>query len=132
MKKSIVWMFAAILICGLTVTAFTSCKSDDDDKNKTVTYGMGFDKVESSSLEEMAKIENTFRDAVGKVDGVKFTGLGNSEFIYSGDESKITAACKVAEGALANEAISGTYVFVVYRNEVGKSNVYTYMVNVLQ
>lgn len=93
---------------------------------------MGFDKVESSNLEEMAKISNTFQEAVGKVDGVKFTGLGGSEFIYSGSEDKIKDACKVAEGALANEAISGTYVFVVYKNDANRTTIYTYMKNVLK
>jgi hypothetical protein len=130
MKKilSITMMMVAMMVATFS---FSSCSSDDDD-NKTVTYGMGFDKVESSNLEEMAKISNTFQQAIGKVDGVKFTGLGSSEFIYSGSEDKIKEACKLAEGALANEAISGTYVFVVYKNNAKKTNVYTYMVNVLQ
>jgi hypothetical protein len=31
MKKSILWMLAAILFCGLTTTVLTSCGSDDDN-----------------------------------------------------------------------------------------------------
>ena len=30
MKKNLLWMFAAILLCGLTVTMFTACGGDDD------------------------------------------------------------------------------------------------------
>ena len=30
MKKRILWMLTAILLCGLTTTVFTSCGSDDD------------------------------------------------------------------------------------------------------
>ena len=31
MKKRILWMLTAILLCGLTTTVFTSCGSDDDN-----------------------------------------------------------------------------------------------------
>ena len=33
MKKNILWMLAAILTCGLTVTMMTSCSNDDDPVN---------------------------------------------------------------------------------------------------
>lgn len=33
MKKNLLWMLAAILLCGLTVTVFTACGDDDDDNN---------------------------------------------------------------------------------------------------
>ena len=36
MKKKYLWMLAAILICGLTVTTLSACSSGDDD-NKTET-----------------------------------------------------------------------------------------------
>ena len=31
MKKNLLWMFAAILLCGLTITMFTACGGDDED-----------------------------------------------------------------------------------------------------
>ncbi len=130
MKKSILWVFAAILICGLTVTSLSSCKSDDNDT--TVSYSMGIDKMSSSSLEvlsEMSLIENTFKDAVGKVDGVKFTGLGSSTFLYSGDQANIVAACKAAEAGLANRAFESAIVYKVWR---GESAIYTYMTKELE
>lgn len=130
MKKSILWVFAAILICGLTVTSLSSCKSDDNDT--IVTYSMGIDKMSSSSLEvlsEMSLVENTFKDAVGKVDGVKFTGLGSSTFLYSGDQANIVAACKAAEAGLANQAFQSAIVYKVWR---GESAIYTYMTKELE
>lgn len=130
MKKSILWVFAAILICGLTVTSLSSCKSDDNDT--IVSYSMGIDKMSSSSLEvlsEMSLVENTFKDAVGKVDGVKFTGLGSSTFLYSGDQANIVAACKAAEAGLANQAFQSAIVYKVWR---GESAIYTYMTKELE
>ena len=43
MKKNLLWMLAAILFCGLTVTVFTACGSDDDD-NKPNSGGDDNDK----------------------------------------------------------------------------------------
>ena len=34
MRKNLLWMIAAILVCGLTVTMWSACSSSDDD-NKT-------------------------------------------------------------------------------------------------
>ena len=128
MKKSILWVFAAILICGLTVTSLSSCKSDSNDDFDTNTYGMGFSKV-NGDLTEMATIDNAFRNAVGAVNGVKFTGLGENEFIYAGDPSNIVAACKTAEASLANEAIKGIFVYQVFKRNASKTVIYTYQVN---
>ena len=131
MKKSILWMFAAILICGLTVTSLSSCKSDSNDDFDTNTYGMGFSKVDGD-LTEMTTISKAFLNAVGTVNGVKFTGLGESDFIYAGDPSNIVAACKTAEASLANEAIKGTYVYEVFKRNASKTVIYTYQVNTLK
>ena len=128
MKKSILWVFAAILICGLTVTSLSSCKSDSKDDSDTNTYGMGFSKV-NGDLTEMATIDNAFRNAVGAVNGVKFTGLGENEFIYAGDPSNIVAACKTAEASLANEAIKGIFVYQVFKRNASKTVIYNYEVN---
>jgi hypothetical protein len=35
MKKNILWMLAAIMFCGFTVTAMSACSSDDDNKTET-------------------------------------------------------------------------------------------------
>lgn len=132
MKKflSISMMLVAIMVA---TVCFSSCGSDDDNNdNRTVSYGMGFSKMDSKYGDETLIIPNTFREAIGKVDGVKFTGLGNSEFIYSGSVDNIITACKAAEAALANEAIKGTYVYNVYKDDVNRTVIYTYMANVLE
>ena len=38
MKKRILWMLTAILLCGLTTTVFTSCGSDDDSSSAVEMY----------------------------------------------------------------------------------------------
>lgn len=35
MKKNILWMLAAIMVCSLTVTTLSACSSDNDDKTET-------------------------------------------------------------------------------------------------
>ena len=98
MKKSILWVFAAILICGLTVTSLSSCKSDSNDDSDTNTYGMAFSKVDGD-LTGMAKIENTFKDAVGKVNGVKFTASnGNSIFLPAAGNFHETLDFRTTQG----------------------------------
>ena len=42
MKKTVLWMIAAILICGTTVTTLTSCK-DDDETSVQVNNPVGTD-----------------------------------------------------------------------------------------
>ena len=34
MRKNILWMIAAILICGLTAVMLSACSSDDDNNNE--------------------------------------------------------------------------------------------------
>ena len=34
MRKNMLWMLAAILVCGFTVTALSACSSDDDNKTE--------------------------------------------------------------------------------------------------
>ena len=133
MKKSMYWMLTAILVCSLTAAVFSSCSKSDDDGGVT-SYSMGFSKFETHTLDattEMKKIENAFHTEIAKVDGVKFTGLETSTFIYSGSESNIKAACEKAEASLKNEAFDkkNKYVYEVSKNG---NPIYTYTVNALQ
>ena len=133
MKKSMYWMLTAILVCSLTAAVFSSCSKSDDDGG-VASYSMGFSKMETStisSLDEMKKIENAFHTEIAKVDGVNFTGLGSSTFIYSGSDSNIKAACEKAEASLKNEAFDkgNMYIYQVSKNG---SAIYTYTVNGLQ
>lgn len=133
MKKSMYWMLTAILVCSLTAAVFTSCSKSDDD-NGVATYSMGFSKMETSTtdfLAEMTKIENAFHNEIAKVDGVNFTGLESSTFIYSGSESNIKAACEKAEASLMNEAFAKGNMYVYQVSKNGNA-IYTYTVNALQ
>ena len=71
MKKSILWMLAAILFCGLT-TVFSSCKSSSEEMPSSWSYGVGADITLShvgatpgSDLAEYANsIENRIKQTV--------------------------------------------------------------------
>ena len=133
MKKSMYWMLTAILVCSLTAAIFTSCSKSDDDGG-VASYSMGFSKMETHTLDaltEMSKIKNAFHTEIAKVDGVKFTGLESSTFIYSGSESNIKAACEKAEASLKNEAFAKENIFIYEVSKNGNA-IYTYTVNALQ
>ena len=133
MKKSMYWMLTAILVCSLTAAVFSSCSKSDDDGGVT-SYSMGFSKMETHTLDaltEMSKIQNAFHTEIAKVDGVKFTGLESSTFLYSGSESNINAACEKAEASLMNEAFAKENIFVYQVSKNGNA-IYTYTVNAVQ
>ena len=66
MKKNILWMLAAILVCGLTVTAMSACSSDDDDKTeaKPEVTMMYYLKVSDDVL-KVADVEVNYVDQTG-------------------------------------------------------------------
>ena len=66
MKKNLLWMLAAILICGLTVTTMSACSSDDDDKTdgKTEVTMMYIVKVSDDVL-KVADVEVNYIDQTG-------------------------------------------------------------------
>jgi hypothetical protein len=66
MKKNILWMLAAILICGLTVTTMSACSSDDDNKTegKTEVTMMYVVKVSDDVL-KVADVEVNYIDQTG-------------------------------------------------------------------
>ena len=59
MKKTVLWMIAAILICGTTVTTLTSCK-DDDETSVQVNNPVGTD---------LYKTWLTYKELVGPISG---------------------------------------------------------------
>ena len=66
MKKNILWMLAAILICGLTAVTLSACSSDDDDKTegKTEVTMMYVVKVTDDVL-KVADVEVNYIDQTG-------------------------------------------------------------------
>ena len=74
MKKNLLWMLAAILICGLTVTTLSACSSDDDDKTEvTMMYAV---KVTDDVL-KVADVEVNYIDQTG---AKKKEKLGTTEW----------------------------------------------------
>ena len=66
MKKNILWMLAAIFICGLTAVTLSACSSDDDDKTegKTEVTMMYAVKVTDDVL-KVADVEVNYIDQTG-------------------------------------------------------------------
>ena len=78
MKKNLLWMLAAILICGLTVTTMSACSSDDDNKTegKTEVTMMYAVKVTDDVL-KVADVEVNYIDQTG---AKKKEKLGTTEW----------------------------------------------------
>ena len=66
MKKNLLWMLAAIFICGLTAVTLSACSSDDDDKTegKTEVTMMYAVKVTDDVL-KVADVEVNYIDQTG-------------------------------------------------------------------
>lgn len=113
-------LLTLMAIAILTLT-FTGC-SDDDDSVTKVTYTYEFSDIQPSNsdfLEEMSKIENTFKSALG---------ITGSPFIKTGTEEEcdrqVREACQKAFDSLKDEAWQGDYVFKVMNVGTNKE-VYT-------
>ena len=78
MKKNLLTMLAAILICGLTVTTMSACSSDDDNKTdgKTEVTMMYVVKVTDDVL-KVADVEVNYIDQTG---AKKKEKLGTTEW----------------------------------------------------
>ena len=78
MKKNLLWMLAAIFVCGLTVTTLSACSSDDDDKTegKTEVTMMYVVKVSDDVL-KVADVEVNYIDQTG---AKKKEKLGTTEW----------------------------------------------------
>jgi hypothetical protein len=84
MKKNLLWMLAAILFCGLTVTVFTACGDDDDNNNtpsgqetpaEPSSYEVTLTFIAFKSLTPYVTYKFTYTDAQGKEYGpIAITG----------------------------------------------------------
>jgi hypothetical protein len=116
MKKNILWMLAAILSCGLTVTALSACSSDDDNKTddqpqKEVYYIV---KITDDVL-KVADVEVNYVDQTGakKKEAMVSTlwtknyKLSNSVSLNQGIWAKITPKSNTQEGNYLLKIVSG-------------------------
>ena len=112
--SALLTMMAVMAIFAFT---FTAC-SDDDDPMTEVTYTYGFSSMSASHpdfLEEMGKIENAFKSALG-VTGTPFTKKGSVEEC----DKEVRETCRRAFNALKDERWQGDYTFHVTNLETGK------------
>ena len=65
MKKNILWMLAAILTCGLTVTAMSACSSDDDKTEAKPEVTMMYYLKVSDDVLKVADVEVNYVDQTG-------------------------------------------------------------------
>ena len=120
MKQTIRTMSALLtMMVAMAVSAFTfiAC-SDDDDPMTEVTYTYGFSSMSASHpdfLEEMSKIENGFKSALG-ITGKPFTKNGSMEEC----DMEVYAACQKAYESLKDEVWQGDYLFEVTNTLTGE------------
>lgn len=120
MKETIRTMSALLMMMvtmAVFACTFTAC-SDDEDIENEVTYTYGFSNISASHpdfLEEMGKIENAFKLALG-ITGKPFTWKGSVEEC----DKEVREACRKAFNALKDETWQGDYTFHVTNVETGK------------
>ena len=95
MKKNMLWMMAAILVCGLTVTMWSACSSDDDDKTEA--------KPEVTMMYYLKVSDDVLKVADVEVNYVDQTGTKKKEVLTSAEWKKSfnTNALPLTEGIWA-------------------------------
>ena len=95
MKKNVLWMLAAILVCGLMVTALSACSSDDDDKTEA--------KPEVTMMYYLKVSDDVLKVADVEVNYVDQTGAKKKEVLTSAEWRKSfnTNALPLTEGIWA-------------------------------
>ena len=109
MKKNILWILAAILICGLTVTTMSACSSDDDKNDKadaTVEKEIMYAVQISDDVLKVANVEVNYvdqtgakkKEALSSTQWSKSQKLNNTSPFAQGIWVKITPKTNVASG----------------------------------
>ena len=95
MKKNMLWMIAAILVCGLTVTMWSACSSDDDDKTEA--------KPEVTMMYYLKVSDDVLKVADVEVNYVDQTGTKKKEVLTSAEWKKTfnTTSLPLTEGIWA-------------------------------
>ena len=119
MKQTIRTMSALLtMMVAMTILAFTfTACSDDEDVENEVTYTYGFTEMSASHpdfLEEMGKIENAFKSALGTT-GSTFAKRGTVEEC----DKQVYSACEKAYNSLKGEVWQGDYIFEVTNTFTG-------------
>lgn len=116
MRKNILWMLAAILTCGLTVTTMTACSSSDDDKTDGQPQKEVFYIVKiSDDVLKVANVEVNYVDQTGAKKKEAMTStmwtkkhkLSNAESLNQGIWAKITPKSNAQAGTYLLKVVSG-------------------------
>ena len=118
MKKNILWMLAAILICGLTVTTLSACSSDDDKSDKadaTVEKEIMYAVQISDDVLKVANVEVNYvdqtgakkKEALSSAQWTKSQKLNNTSPLAQGIWVKITPKTNVASGTYQLKVTTG-------------------------
>ena len=109
MKKNFLWILAAFLICGLTVTTMSACSSDDDKNdngNATVEKEIMYAVRISDDVLKVANVEVNYvdqtgakkKEALSSTQWSKSQKLNNTSPLAQGIWAKITPKTNVASG----------------------------------
>lgn len=109
MKKNILWMLAAILVCGFTVSTMSACSSSDDKNDTTdatVEKEIMYAVQISDDVLKVANVEVNYVDQTGakKKEALSSTQwkrsqkLNNASPLAQGVWAKITPKTNVASG----------------------------------
>ena len=108
MKKNVLTMLAAILICGLTVTTLSACSSDDDKNDKadaTVEKEIMYAVQISDDVLKVANVEVNYVDQTG---AKKKEALSSAQWTKSQKlRVKITPKTNVASGTYQLKVTTG-------------------------
>lgn len=99
MKKNLLWMFAAILLCGLTITMFTACGGDDEDTRPN-SEQQGGDEGDDPAIPEATAYDITFT-VVAPTNAFDITSY---DFTYA--DSKGNKITKEIDADMPNEPLS--------------------------
>lgn len=118
--KRILLAFAALACCVL----FASCDKNVTDRD--VLYSMGFESVvidPDKLVEECMKVEDAFISAIQTDLGVTVSKSNSATFSYSGNQSKVKAACEKAALSLQQIPLTGKFRYLVTS---GSSTIYAW------
>ena len=118
MKKNILWMLAAILICGLTVTTLSACSIDDDKNDKadaTVEKEIMYAVQISDDVLKVANVEVNYvdqtgakkKEALSSAQWTKSQKLNNTSPLAQGIWVKITPKTNVVSGTYQLKVTTG-------------------------
>lgn len=118
MKKNLLWMLAAIFVCGLTAVTLSACSSDDDKNDKpdaTVEKEIMYAVQISDDVLKVANVEVNYvdqtgakkKEALSSAQWTKSQKLNNTSPFAQGIWVKITPKTNVASGTYQLKVTTG-------------------------